>query len=565
MSKLAKYLNQHIVGNVFDRPTILQAYATDRSILQTTPRLVALPKNSEDVRKLVRFSSQLAERGFSLPITVRGTGRDKTGAAIGDGLVISLEQLNRIEEIDLRGRLVRVQPGITLGKLNTALGSQGFTLPIEYDPETTLGGLIANCPTDNISNKYGGIYHYVERVEAVLASGDLVQFAPYGTHAVMARASQTNAEGELYRSLEQILDRHADTILDRSTRPFDAAGYANVTKVRQGHTMNLLPLMFASQGTLSIITDVILRVEVANRYLRRLMLVVRDLKLAERILDQVSNADARSIKIYDLRIVQHASEAGRRPNFFDHDFQPQPNAEDDAAYIDDKRDKLPLAEPSRNESSFINTSHEGLLIIASFDDRKHRTLRKIQQIIATLPANVESLAENDYNTNDFTEVETMLTSYLNDNLIGERTPVLDDVYIPRFKTTEYLQGVRTISEILGQDLLVFGSFLTSNYHVRPEFDCSSMDGRRLIMQFLRLYNNLVKDLGGSLTGGSPEGRVKAIASAGALSDREKTLYQDIKNAFDPHNILNPEVKLGADLKSTIRKIRTEPQLGVTGV
>lgn len=537
MSKLAKYLNQHIVGNVFDRPMILQAYATDRSILKAMPRLVALPDNSEDVRKLVRFSSQLAERGFSLPITVRGTGRDKTGAAIGDGLIISLEKLDKIEEIDLRGRLVRVQPGITLGKLNAALGSQGFTLPVEYDPQTTLGGLIANCPADNISSKYGGIYHYIERVEAVIASGDLVQLAPYGQHAVMTRAAQTNAEGELYRNIEQILDRHADTILDRSTRPFDTAGYANIVKVRQGHTLNLLPLMFASQGTLGIVTDVILRVEVANRNERRLMLAVQDLKTAQRVLEQITDVGARSVKIYDLRIVQHASAAGNRPKFFDQEF-----------YNDE-----------------ILERDGGLLVIVSFDDRKHRAARKIQQIIANLPSNVSHLAENAANTDDFSEVETMILSYLNDDLIGERTPVLDDVYIPRFKTMEFFQGIRTVSEILGQDLLVFGSFLSSNYHVRPEFDCSSMEGRRLVVQFMRLYNNLVKDLGGSLTGGSPEGRVKAIAMSDTIPERERVLYQEIKQAFDPHNILNPGVKLGADLKNTIRKIRTEQQSGITEV
>lgn len=526
MSKLANYLNQHIVGNVFDAPTILQAYTTDRSVLTATPRLVALPENSEDVRKLLTFANQLAERGFRLPVTVRGTGRDKTGAAIGDGLVISLEKMDQIEEIDFRGRLIRVQPGITLGQLNAALGLQGFTLPVEYDEKATLGGLIANCPTDDISHKYGGIYHYVERAEAVLASGELVQFAQYNPHAVMARASRTDAEGNLYREIEQILERHGDTIVDRSTKPFDAAGYANITKVRQGHGLNLLPLMFASQGTLSVVTDVILRVEVARGAERRLMIETHDLKSAERILSQISEQDPRSVKIYDLGIIRHAAAKGNKPNFFGREIEP------------------------------------GLLIVASFDDRKRRALRKIQNIRASLPSGTATLVEDDHNSDDFAELQAAVLSYLNDDLVGERTPVLDDVYIPQYKLSEFFAGVREIGEILGQELLIFGSFLTSNYNVRPEFDCRSMDGRRQVIQFLRLYNNLVKSLSGSLTGGSPEGRVKAIATLEDMSDREKNLYQDIKDAFDPRNILNPDVKLGAELKNTIRHLRTEQQTGV---
>ena len=91
MSKLANYLNQYIVGNVFDRPSICRQYSTDRSILQISPRLVVFPESSEDIQALLRFTNQLAMRNFRLPVTLRGTGLDKTGAAIGDGLIISTE------------------------------------------------------------------------------------------------------------------------------------------------------------------------------------------------------------------------------------------------------------------------------------------------------------------------------------------------------------------------------------------------------------------------------------------------------------------------------------------
>ncbi len=88
MSKLAEYLNRHTIGNVFDRPSICEAYSTDRSILKITPRLVAIPESTDDIRKLLRFADQLANRDFFLPITPRGTGLDKTGASIGEGLLI---------------------------------------------------------------------------------------------------------------------------------------------------------------------------------------------------------------------------------------------------------------------------------------------------------------------------------------------------------------------------------------------------------------------------------------------------------------------------------------------
>ena len=109
---------------------------------------------------------------------------------------------------------------------------------------------------------------------------------------------------------------------------------------------------------------------------------------------------------------------------------------------------------------------------------------------------------------------------------------------------------------------MFGSFSTSNYNVRPLVDLSSLDGRKLAITFLRQYSDLVISCEGSLTGGSPEGRVKSLSTSGVLSDAELKLYREIKAAFDPNNILNPDVKLGANLKDTLRHLRTTERAGL---
>ena len=89
MNKLAIYLNRHLIGNVFDKDSILDAYSTDRSLLKIKPRLVAVPETTSDVRKICRFANQLSEKGYDLKIAVRGAGLSKTGADLTSGLVIS--------------------------------------------------------------------------------------------------------------------------------------------------------------------------------------------------------------------------------------------------------------------------------------------------------------------------------------------------------------------------------------------------------------------------------------------------------------------------------------------
>ena len=75
MNKIAEYLNQHTAGNIFDKLSIREAYATDASILREVPRFVAVPEDVQDIRKILRFSDRLAERNFRLPITVRRRSR----------------------------------------------------------------------------------------------------------------------------------------------------------------------------------------------------------------------------------------------------------------------------------------------------------------------------------------------------------------------------------------------------------------------------------------------------------------------------------------------------------
>ena len=143
MNKIAVYLNSHLSGNVFDKDSILEAYSTDRSLLKIKPRLVAVPETTADIRKIVRFASQLSEKKYALPIAVRGSGLSKTGADLTSGIVISTEKLTHVRELDAHDRLVHVQAGITIGKLNAVLAPHGLTLPVHADPRETIGGLIA--------------------------------------------------------------------------------------------------------------------------------------------------------------------------------------------------------------------------------------------------------------------------------------------------------------------------------------------------------------------------------------------------------------------------------------
>ena len=201
MGKITKYLNQLIVGNVFDAPEVLEAYSTDRSALKIKPKFVAIPESTEDIKKLLRFFNQIAAKDIRVSITTRGSGLDESGAALSNNLLFSTEKLNHLLEIDPRERLVRVQAGITLRELNIALSVSGLTIPIGGHDYDTIGGLIANDPVDTYYGKYGGISNYVERIEVILANGECLQTAKLKKYAVAKRAAEKSLEGDIYRKI----------------------------------------------------------------------------------------------------------------------------------------------------------------------------------------------------------------------------------------------------------------------------------------------------------------------------------------------------------------------------
>ena len=148
MSKVASYLRGHLSGEVSVREDVLVAMAMDGGVLAQKPEMVIYPRNTNDIRKVARFSWQLAEKGHKLPITVRGAGTDATGAAIGRGIsLVTTAHMNRIFEYDTKQKLIRLQPGVTLTALEAALGLHGtgiMALAGSY-PYGTVGGAIASA------------------------------------------------------------------------------------------------------------------------------------------------------------------------------------------------------------------------------------------------------------------------------------------------------------------------------------------------------------------------------------------------------------------------------------
>ena len=157
-------------------------YATDASVYQIVPLMVAFPATADDVAAAMRVCAQ-----FGVPITARGGGTSQAGQSIGPGVILDCSKhFDRVLEINPVERWARVEPGCVLDDLNLALKPYRlqFAPDVSTSNRATIGGMIANNSSGARSVLYGKTIDHVLELKTVLSDGSLVAFeAAHGAGA----------------------------------------------------------------------------------------------------------------------------------------------------------------------------------------------------------------------------------------------------------------------------------------------------------------------------------------------------------------------------------------------
>ncbi|HET9262795.1 MAG TPA: FAD-linked oxidase C-terminal domain-containing protein [Vicinamibacterales bacterium] len=150
------------------------AYGTDALKRGASADLVVFPANSSEVAAAVRICAE-----HRIPIVPRGAGSGYTGGSVPvhGGVVISLERMNRIVEIDEANLVAIVEPNVITGDLQDAVERVGLFYP--PDPaslrQSAIGGNVAENAGGPRAFKYGTTKQYVLGLEAVLPTGEIIE------------------------------------------------------------------------------------------------------------------------------------------------------------------------------------------------------------------------------------------------------------------------------------------------------------------------------------------------------------------------------------------------------
>ena len=529
MSKVAHYLQEHLVGEVMTSTDARRYFATDASILQLAPALVVYPRNENDVRKTARFTWQLAERGRVIPLTARGGGTDQTGAALGSGIMIVFPaHMNRILELDTKANTVTIEPGINFGKLQQTLQTHGRFLPpypasLEY---STVGGAIANNASGERTVKYGDTRHYVQALRVVLANGEVIETGRLNKRELSKKLGLATFEGEIYRSVDTLLEEQRDLVEQLQPGAVrNNSGYNIYDIKHKDGSFDLTPLFVGSQGTLGVITEAVLATEPHNPQTTLILASFDSLeKLQAAVIELRNAADAPSaIELIDGNVL----------------------------------DQVHSLNPNQLKDVMTPPFPAATLLIEfdSHDRHAKKAVKRALKICEKYSLGPQVATEPDQQQL-FWKLREATSSLLGHNEGLQRAaPIINDAAVPLDQLRTFIDGVYQLLQANSVTPAIWGHAGEGNLHVQPRFNLGQVGDRQKAFRIMEEYHKLVLKLGGTISAEASEGRLRAPYVEAQYGAEIYALFGKVKQIFDPYGTLNPGVKLGTsvdDLKAMIR-------------
>lgn len=530
MNKVASYLQEHILGEVSTNPAVLTAMSRDGSVLEMKPQMVVYPRVTSDIRKVTRFAWQLAEKGHVLPITARGSGTDETGAAIGTGVILSFPaHMNRLFEFDAKQKLIRLQPGVNSQSLNDALMLHGVGIPAvpHSASSSTVGGAVANNASGPLSGRYGDMSTWVHQLEVVLANGDVLQTGRLSKRELNKRKGMQTFEGEIYRSLDNLIQDKKQVIEQKLGSDIrDNVGYASITQVkRKDGSFDLTPLIVGSQGTLGIISEMILKSDYMSPHTAVAVAAFTSDDAARDALDELAKFGPAFLEYFDGKLFTQAAAQGKRYSF-----------------------------------NQVGTADPAAVVVIGFDEFNERSrlknVKKVQKALKKFDAVVE-IADREAAIELMVVREVTAYSLAPVDKETSAPPLVDGVYVPRERFVDFSIAVAALAAKHHVEMPIHSRALENIHYARPALQLKKVSDKQKVFKILDEYSVIVDAHGGHLIAEDGEGRVKARYAYAPLDPDVLELFTEIKAIFDPFGILNPGVKQLIDIRQLVSHLRAD--------
>lgn len=418
------------------------------------PEVVLKPETTEEVSKIMRFCYE-----NNIPVTPSGARTGLSGGAlpIHGGVVLSMERFNKIIEIDEKNHQVTVEPGVITQVLQEAVREVGLFYP--PDPASKgscfIGGNVSENSGGPKAVKYGVTKDYVLNLEVVLPNGEVIWTG------------------------------------------------ANVLKNATGY--NLTQLIVGSEGTLGVLTKIVLRL-IPHPTDDLLMLV--PFYDAEKACEAVAAIFRAGITPSGLEFMER-----------------------DALLWTMKYETEATIEVKDNHAAHL------LIEVDGFDvDALMRTCEDIMIVLENFDTDEIMFAESQAQKDQLWKLRRKVGEAVKAHSVYKE----EDTVVPRYELPKLLSAVKRIGNQYGFKSVCYGHAGDGNLHVniiKGELS-DEFWNNELTKAISELFQEVIA-LGGTISGEHGIGLVQKPYMSIAFNEVQLNLMRSIKSVFDPKGILNP--------------------------
>ncbi len=443
---------KNILSNdrLLDQPEELLSYSYDAYHEEAMPDLVLFPVTSDEVARIMKVCLE-----NKIPVTARGAGTSVCGASIPakNGIVLCFSKMNQIVEINTEDRYIIVEPGVINIDIQKALEPFGFFYP--PDPGSmnvsTIGGNVAQNAGGPRCLKYGVTVDYILGMEVVLASGKIVNFG--------------------------------------STNVKDVTGY------------RLSSLFCGSEGTLGLVTRIILRVVPVPETIKTILVTFDDLDNTAKSVSDIIGAGILPVAMELL----------------------------DKATINAIEDSANLGLPREAEGS----------LVIEIDGVKEACEKEIKKIFQKLEDNNAVSIQEAKTVEDREQLWTARRSAF--GVFAKLAPDMlsEDVTVPVSKVPAMIRKTVEITKKYGLTVGILAHAGDGNMHPMIPADRNNKEQWENVEKaFVEIVQAAI-DLNGTLSGEHGIGLAKTRFLPLVMSKDDIEFMSLIKNSVDPDGILNP--------------------------
>ncbi|HEV2831053.1 MAG TPA: FAD-linked oxidase C-terminal domain-containing protein [Hanamia sp.] len=440
--------------NVITTEDEMAHYAHDETErLHFLPGVVLKPRTAEEISEVFKICNE-----NKIPVTPRGAGTGLSGGALAQlgGVLISTERMNSIIEIDEKNLQITTEPGVITEVLQDAVKAKKLFYP--PDPSSRgscfIGGNIAENSGGPKAVKYGVVKDYVLNLEVVLPTGDIIWTG------------------------------------------------ANVLKNSTGY--NLTQLIVGSEGTLGIVTKIVLKLIPLPQYDLLMLVPFNDVEKASEAVSAIFRAGytpsaLELVEIDALKIVSRFVDSTAVP--VTDDIEAHLIIEVDGNHLDTLMMEMEAI------SELLLQYDCGEIYFAD-DNAQKAELWKLRRRVA------EAVKIDGFTLEE-------------------------DTVVPRWQLPALIKGVKQLGIEYGFKAVCYGHAGDGNLHIRikKEGTSNSQDDPEIIKSLRALFA-LVKSLGGTISGEHGIGLIQKSYMDIVFSEKQLDLMRGIKKVFDPNNILN---------------------------